>query len=135
MRSFLAAIVDSSDDAIIGKDLESRVVSWNAGAEQMFGYTAAEMLGQPITRLQSPDRPEEEARLLEEVKRGGIRHYETVRIRKDGQPIELSLMVSPIKNARDDIIGISSIARDITERKRAEREMREKRGSLSGAHW
>ena len=132
MRSFLAAIVDSSDDAIVGKDFESRVVSWNAGAEQMFGYTAAEMLGQPITRLQSPDRPKEEARLLEEVKRGGIRHYETVRIRKDGQPIELSLTVSPIKNARDDIIGISSIARDITERKRAERELRENRARLSG---
>ena len=131
-RSFLAAIVESSDDAIAGKDFESKVVSWNAGAERMFGYTAAEMLGQPITRLQSPDRPEEEARILEEVKRGGIRHYETVRLRKDGQPIELSLTVSPIKNARGDIIGISSIARDITERKRAEREVRESRARLSG---
>jgi len=132
IRSFLAAIVESSDDAIIGKDFESKVVSWNAGAEQMFGYTAAEMLGQPITRLQSPDRPEEEARILEEVKRGGIRHYETVRICKDGQPIELSLTVSPIRNARGDIIGISSIARDITGRKRAEREVRENRTRLSG---
>ena len=132
MRFFLAAIVDSSDDAIIGKDLDSRVVSWNAGAEHLFGYTAAEMLGQPIMRLQSPDRPEEEARILEEVKRGGIRHYETVRIRKDGQPIDLSLTVSPIKNAPGDIIGISSIARDITERKRAEREVQENRARLSG---
>ena len=94
-RSFLAAIVESSDDAIVGKDFESRVVSWNAGAERMFGYTAAEMLGQSITRLQSPDRPEEEAHILEEVKRGGIRHYETVRIGKDGRPIEVSLTVSP----------------------------------------
>jgi PAS domain S-box-containing protein len=132
MRPFLAAIVDSSDDAIIGKDLESKVVSWNAGAERMFGYTAAEMLGQPITRLQSPDRPEEEARILEEVKRGGIRHYETVRLCKEGQPVEVSLTVSPIKNARGDIIGISSIARDITERKRAEREVQENRPRLSG---
>ena len=107
-------------------------MSWNAGAERMFGYTAAEMLGQPITRLQSPDRPDEEAHILEEVKRGGIRHYETVRIRKDGQPIEVSLTVSPIRNARGDIIGISSIARDITERKRAEREVRESRARFSG---
>ena len=132
IRSFLAAIVESSDDAIAGKDLESKVVSWNAGAERMFGYTAAEMLGQPMTRLQSPDRPEEEARILEEVMRGGIRHFETVRVRNDGQPIEVSLTVSPIRNARGDIIGNSSIARDITERKRAEREVRENRARLSG---
>ena len=132
IRSFLAAIVESSDDAIVGKDLDGKVISWNAGAERMFGYTAAEMLGQPITRLQSPDRPEEEARILEEVKRGGTRHYETVRIRKDGRPVELSLTVSPIRNARGDIIGISSIARDITERKRAEREIQESRARLSG---
>jgi PAS domain S-box-containing protein len=132
LRSFLAAIVESSDDAIVGKDFESKVVSWNAGAERMFGYTAAEMLGQPITRLQSPDRPEEEARILEEVRRGGIRHYETVRLHRDGQFIELSLTVSPIKNARGDIIGSSSILRDITERKRAERELRENRARLFG---
>src|ERR1035438_8692487 len=132
MRPFLAAIVDSSDDAIIGKDLESKVVSWNAGAERMFGYTAAEMLGQPITRLQSPDRPEEEARILEEMKRGGIRHFETVRLCKDGQPAEVSLTVSPIKNAGGNIIGISSIARDITQRRQAEREVRENRARLSG---
>ena len=132
IRSFLAAIVESSDDAIIGKDMESKVLSWNAGAERMFGYTAAEMLGQPMTRLQSPDRPEEEARILEEVKRGGIRHFETVRVRNDGQPIEVSLTVSPIRNARGGIIGSSSIARDITERKRAEREVRENRVRLSG---
>jgi PAS domain S-box-containing protein len=132
MRSFLAAIVESSDDAIIGKDFQSRVVSWNAGAERMFGYTAAEMLGQPITRLQSPDRPEEEAHILEEVRRGRIRHYETVRVHKDGHPIELSLTVSPIKDARGTIIGISSIARDITERKRAEHELQESRARFSG---
>jgi PAS domain S-box-containing protein len=112
--------------------MESKVLSWNAGAERMFGYTAEEMLGQPMTRLQSPDRPEEEARILEEVKRGGIRHFETVRVRNDGQPIEVSLTVSPIRNRLGDIIGSSSIARDITERKRAEREVRENRVRLSG---
>lgn len=127
IRSFLAAIVESSNDAIIGKDFESKVISWNAGAERMFGYAAAEMLGQPITRLQSPDRPEEEASILEEVKRGRTRHYETVRIRKGGRPIKVSLSVSPIKNSHGEIIGVSSIVQDITERKRAERELQESR--------
>ena len=127
IRSFLAAIVESSNDAIIGKDFESKVISWNAGAERMFGYAAAEMLGQPITRLQSPDRPEEEASILEEVKRGRTRHYETMRIRKDGRPIKVSLSVSPIKNSHGEIIGVSSIVQDITERKRAERELQESR--------
>jgi len=132
IRSFLAAIVESSDDAIVGEDLESKVVSWNAGAEQIFGYTAAEMLGQPITRLQSSDRPGEEALILEEVRRGGIRHFETLRVRKDGQPIDVSLTVSPIRNSHGDIIGSSSIARDITDRKQAERDVRENRARLSG---
>ena len=131
-RKTMAIMVESSDDAVVGKDLDGKVISWNAGAERMFGYPAAEMLGQPITRLQSPDRPEEETGILEEVRRGATRHYETVRIRKDGRPVELSLTVSPIKNARGDIIGISSIARDITERKRAERDIQEGRARLSG---
>jgi len=132
MRSFLAAIVESSEDAIVGKDLEGKVVSWNVGAEQMFGYTAVEIVGQSITRIQSLDRPEEEAQILEEAKRGRTRHYETVRIRKDGQRIEVSLTVFPIRNARGDIIGISSIARDITEGKRSERLVQESRARLSG---
>jgi PAS domain S-box-containing protein len=118
--AFLAAIVQSSDDAVIGKDLKSRVVSWNIGAERMFGYTAAEMLGQPIARLLSPDRPDEEPRVIEEIKRGQTVHFETIRIRKDGQPIEVSLTISPIQNAKGEIVGVSSIARDITERKRAQ---------------
>jgi PAS domain S-box-containing protein len=117
--AFLAAIVQSSDDAIIGKDLQSRVLSWNIGAERMFGYTAAEMVGQPITRLLSPDRPDEEPQVIEEVKRGKTRHFETIRIRKDGEPIHVSLTISPIKNAKGETIGVSSIARDTTERKRA----------------
>jgi len=131
-RSFLAAIVASSDDAIVGKDLEGRVISWNAGAERMFGYAAAEMLGQPVTRLQSPDRPEEEAWILEQVRQGATRHYETVRLRKAGTPVDLSLAVSPIRNAGGDIIGVSSIAHDITERKRTEREIQESRARFSG---
>lgn len=119
IRSFMAAIVDSSDDAVIGKDLESRVVSWNAGAQRMFGYSAAEMLGQPITRVISPDRPDEETRVVSEAKRGHIHHFQTVRIRKDGQPIHVSLTVSPVRNGTGEIIGVSSIARDITEQQRA----------------
>jgi PAS domain S-box-containing protein len=132
MRSFLAAIVESSEDAIIGKGLGGKVISWNAGAERMFGYSAAEMIDQPITRLQSSDRPEEESQITEEAKRGRIRHYETVRVRKDGQRIDVSLTVSPIRNARGDTIGVSSIARDITEDKRAEREIQESRARFSG---
>ncbi len=131
-RSFLAAIVDSSDEAIVGKDLRGQVVSWNSGAERMFGYTPAEMVGQSIRRLISPDRPEEEARILEEVKQGTIRHYETIRIHKDGRPIEVSLTLSPIRNAGGEIIGVSSISRDITERKRVERALVESQGRLSG---
>jgi PAS domain S-box-containing protein len=132
IRSFLAAIVESSEDAIVGKDLEGKVISWNAGAERMFGYTAAEMVGQSITRVQALDRPEEEAQILEEANRGRTRHYETVRLRNDGQHIEVSLTVFPIRNARGDIIGISSTARDITENKRAERLIQESRARLSG---
>jgi PAS domain S-box-containing protein len=124
IRSFLVAIVNSSDDSIIGKDVLGKVLSWNIGAEQMFGYTAAEMVGQPITRIQSPDQPELENQILQEAKRGRTRHYETVRIRKDGQPIDVSLTISPIKNALGEIIGISSISRDITERKQAEEQIR-----------
>jgi PAS domain S-box-containing protein len=130
IRSFLAAIVDSSDDAIVGKNLEGIVVSWNAGAERIFGYSAAEMLGQPIRHLLSPDRPEEETLILEQVRGGAIRRYETMRIRKDGGPIDISLTVSPIKSASGDIIGISSIARDITERKRAEAEIQQLNAEL-----
>jgi len=120
VRSFLAAIVSSSDDAVVGKDLNSKVVSWNLGAEGMFGYTEEEMIGQPINRLLSPDRPDEEFQVLDDVKRGETRHFETVRVRKDGLSIDVSVTVSPIKNAAGQIIGISSIARDITERKRAQ---------------
>jgi PAS domain S-box-containing protein len=121
--AFLSSIVESSDDAIIGKDLTGRVVSWNAGAERIFGYNAGEMVGSSIERLVAPDRPDEERRILENAQRGETRLYETVRIRKDGTPVDLSLAVSPIRDAQGNIVGVSSIARDISERKRAEEQI------------
>ncbi|HEX4265736.1 MAG TPA: PAS domain S-box protein [Verrucomicrobiae bacterium] len=121
--AFLSAIVQSSDDSIIGKDLTGKVVSWNAGAERTFGYTAAEIVGSSIERLVAPDRPDEERRILENAKRGETRLYETIRIRKDGSPVDISLSVSPIRDAQGNIVGVSSIARDITERKRAEEQI------------
>ena len=131
-RGFLAAIVESSDDAIIGKDLSGKVVSWNAGAERMLGYSAAEIIGESIERITSPDRPDEEPGILEEVKQGKTRSYETIRVRKDGQPIDISLTVSPIREPGGRIVGASSISKDITARKQAERELQENRARLSG---
>jgi two-component system CheB/CheR fusion protein len=117
----LAAIVESSDDAIISKDLDGTVTSWNTGAEQLFGYTAEEILGKPILTLIPSDRHDEERSILERLRRGErIDHYETLRQRKDGSLVEISLTVSPVRNARGEVIGASKIARDITERKRAE---------------
>jgi PAS domain S-box-containing protein len=117
----LASIVTSSDDAIISKTLQGVVTSWNKGAERVFGYTAEEMIGQPIIRLIPPDRPNEEPSILERLARGeSIDHYETVRRRKDGRLIDISLSVSPMRDANGSIMGASKIARDITDRKRAE---------------
>lgn len=121
--AFLSAIVESSDDAIIGKDLTGKVVSWNRGAERMFGYDSADMVGTSIERLLAPDRPDEERRILENARRGETRLYETVRIRKDGSPVDLSLAVSPIRDGQGNIVGVSSIARDISDRKRAEEQI------------
>ena len=121
--AFLSSIVESSDDAIIGKDLTGKVVSWNEGAERIFGYNASEIVGSSIEQLVAPDRPDEERRILENAMRGENRIYETVRVRKDGRPVDLSLAVSPIRDAQDNIVGVSSIARDITERKRAEEQI------------
>src|SRR5512146_1931613 len=106
-----AAIVKSSDDAIVGKSLDGIVTSWNAGAERMFGYTAEEMIGQSILRIVPPERASEEEMVLSRLRRGeSIEHYETVRIRKDGERITVSLTVSPIRNAAGVIIGASKIA-------------------------
>ena len=121
VRARLAAIVDSSQDAIISEDLDGIITSWNRGAEQLYGYTEREVVGGPIAILVPPDRPNEAAELLARIRRGErIDRYETVRRRKDGSLVEVSLTVSPVKNAEGTSIGASKIARDITQRKRAE---------------
>jgi two-component system CheB/CheR fusion protein len=115
------SIVEFSDDAIVSKDLNGVIVSWNAGAERLFGYAAAEAVGRPITILLPPDRIDEEPGILARIVRGEhIDHYETVRRRKDGSLVEISLTVSSVKDSTGKIVGASKIARDITERRRAE---------------
>jgi PAS domain S-box-containing protein len=117
----LAAIVASSDDAIIGKDLNSIITSWNYGAEQIFGYTADEMIGTSIMRLIPPDRREEEREILSRIRRGErFDHFETIRVAKDGRQLNVSITVSPIKDSTGHVVGASKVARDITERKKAE---------------
>ncbi len=121
----LSAIVQSSDDAILSKDLNGIITSWNQGAERIFGYTADETIGKPVTILIPADRADEELPILERVRRGDrIDHYETVRRRKDGSLVDISLTVSPIIDEHGKIIGASKIARDITQRKRAEDALR-----------
>jgi two-component system, chemotaxis family, CheB/CheR fusion protein len=120
----LAAIVESSDDAIISKTLEGVITSWNRGAERLFGYTAEEVIGKSVTLLIPPNQIDEEPAILEKLRRGErIDHYETVRIRKDGTVLHVSLTVSPIKDDTGTIIGASKIARDITQRKREEEKL------------
>ncbi len=120
-RLRLAAVVESSDDAILTKTLEGVISSWNEGAARMFGYTAEETIGRPVTMLMPPDYVNEEPGILERLRRGErIDHYETVRRRKDGTLLDISLTVSPIRDGSGRIIGASKIARDITERKRAQ---------------
>lgn len=117
----LAAVIESSDDAVISKNLDGVIMTWNSGAERLFGYTAAEAIGRPVTMLMPPERIDEEPGIIARIRRGErIEHYDTVRRRKDGTPIDISLSVSPIKDADGKIIGASKIARDISERKRAE---------------
>jgi PAS domain S-box-containing protein len=118
-----AAIVENSSDAIISKGLDGTILSWNPGAERLYGYTAEEAIGQPVTMLIPPDRPDEEPQIIEQIGRGErMDHYETVRRRKDGTLLDVSLTVSPLKDADGRVIGASKIARDITERRRAEDE-------------
>jgi PAS domain S-box-containing protein len=122
----MAAIVQSSDDAIISKDLNGIIVSWNEGAERLFGYTAAEVIGKSVTVLIPPGRINEEPYILDRIRRGDrVDHYETVRRRKDGSEIDISLTVSPIRDRKGRVIGASKIARDITERMRIEIEREE----------
>lgn len=120
-RARLAAIVESSDDAIVSKRLDGAVTSWNRGAEEIFGYAAEEMVGQHITKIIPPDLHAEEVDILARLSRGErIRHYETRRIAKQGESIDVSLTVSPIRDSQGKVIGASKVARDITDRKRAE---------------
>ncbi|MHB8067789.1 MAG: PAS domain-containing protein [Desulfobaccales bacterium] len=122
-RSLLAAIVENSDDAIISKTLEGVITSWNRGAEIIYGYAAAEAIGQPITLLMPADGPDEAATLLAKIRRGEhVTHFETSRRRKDGANLSVSLSISPVRNRTGAIIGASTIARDISDRKRAEAE-------------
>jgi PAS domain S-box-containing protein len=125
VRSHLAAIVESSDDAIIGKTLDGVVVSWNPGAERIYGYKAEEMVGLPISLLVPQDRPDEITHILERLRRGeSLSHFETTRIRKDGCRIEVSVSISPIRDSTGAVAGASVITRDITEEKRAEAMLR-----------
>ena len=123
-QAYLAAIIASSDDAIVGKRLDGVITSWNQAAERMFGYTATEAVGQQIYLIMPTERHGEEAQILERLRRGErIEHFETVRRRKDGTHVDVSLTVSLIKDSEGRTIGASKIARDITERKRAERRL------------
>ncbi|CAD5982684.1 Virulence sensor protein BvgS [Planktothrix tepida] len=125
-QSQMAAIIEFSDDAIISKTLDGMVISWNIGAERLFGYTATEMMGQSISILLPPERLSEEAEILERLLHGErIQHFETVRTRKDGSLVPISLTISPVKNTKGEMIGVSKIARDISERKRIEADWRE----------
>ena len=122
----LAGIVESSDDAILSKTLDGHIVSWNAGAEQLFGYSAAEAVGRPVSLVFPPDRLAEEAHLVETIRRGErVHHFETARRRKDGSLVPVSLSASPIREPGGQIVGIASIARNVTERKRMEEELRQ----------
>lgn len=122
----LISIVESTDDAVISKNLDGIITTWNSGAERIFGYTAPEIIGQPVTVLMPADRHNEEPGILARIRRGErIDHYETIRQRKDGRLIHISLTVSPMRDAHGTIIGASKIARDITERKEAEAKLRD----------
>jgi len=126
-----AAILESSEDAIISKNLAAVITSWNAGAERMFGYTESEAVGQPITILIPPELHEEEDQILDKLRAGGrIEHYETTRATKTGKPIAVSLTISPIKDSTGKVVGFCKLAHDITDRKRAEQALQETNRSL-----
>jgi len=125
MGALMRAVVESSDDGIISKDLDGVITSWNAGAQRIFGYTEAEVIGQPITIIIPPELHGEERQVLQRLRAGErIEHYETVRLTKLGKRVDVSLTISPMKDSTGRIVGASKIARDITERKRADEELR-----------
>ena len=124
----LAAIVQSSDDAIYSQSLDATILSWNPGAERMYGYSAKEILGRDVSIQMSPDAVDEPHRLLERIGRAElIEHYETTRRRKDGRLFHVSVSISPLKDADGKVVGAATIARDITDRLRAEEELRKVR--------
>ncbi|HEX7184192.1 MAG TPA: PAS domain S-box protein [Thermoanaerobaculia bacterium] len=126
VQARLAAIVESSQDAIVSKTLDGVIRTWNAGAERLFGYRAEEAVGRPITLIIPPERLDEERDILSRLARGErIEHYETIRMAKDGRRLDISLTVSPVRDAEGRVIGASKVARDVTERKRAEEALRE----------
>jgi PAS domain S-box-containing protein len=128
---WLSALIESADDAVISKTLDGVITSWNKGAERIFGYTADEVVGKPVTILIPPDHENEEPAILARLRAGErIEHYETVRVRKDGRLIDISLTVSPIKGPNGTVVGASKIARDITERRQARRALDEALGRL-----
>jgi hypothetical protein len=127
VRERLAAVVESSDDAIIGKTLDGVITTWNHGAEKVFGYSSAEAVGKTIHMLVPPERANEEPDILARIGRGeSVEHFETIRVRKDGTYIDVSTTVSPIRDSSGAIVGVSKVARDISERKRAERRLADK---------
>jgi len=127
-RGRLAAIVEFSDDAIISKDLSGRITSWNPAAARLFGYTAEEVIGRPISLIIPPERLSEETLILERLRRGErVEHFETVRLAKNRRQVHVSLSISPIRDAEGNVIGVSKIARDITEQKRMQQELVEAR--------
>lgn len=130
-RQLLASIVESSDDAIVSKDLDGIVTSWNKGAERIFGYTAEEMIGKPISIIAAPDRVDEMPRILERIRHGErVDHFETHRQSKDGRILNISLTVSPVHDSHGRVVGASKVARDITEQVRGRDELAEQRERL-----
>jgi PAS domain S-box-containing protein len=133
-QGWLASLVESSDDAIVSKTLEGIVTTWNKGAERIFGYSAAEMIGQSITKMIPADRQHEEPMILQRLRRGErVDHFETVRKRKDGTLLEVSVTISPVRDASGKIVGASKIARDITQAKQFERELMKAREAAESA--
>ena len=123
VQAYLASIVSSCSDAIIGKTLNGIVVSWNAGAQKLYGYRAPEMIGRPVSVLCPHYRPEELSEIMERIELGEeVEQLETVRLRKDGTPVEVSVVISPIKDSNGRIIGASSVSRDISQRRHEDNE-------------
>jgi len=126
-QAFLAAIVDSSEDAIYGKTLDGTILTWNKGAETIYGYAAAEVVGHSVSIMVPPNRPDEVPEILEKIKRGErVDHFETVRMKRGGDLVDVSLTVSPIRDTTGKIVGASTIARDITEQKGMREALRQR---------